>query len=101
MSDWASVRKLRLTGFPTGPLTAYADQKAVSFVLAQWGNLSVHHHETSKSWHGGRKQCETATALTTQCDLPQSHQLLPLRVGDGDLCRFPLRRQHRQGQWHV
>ena len=34
MSDWASVRKPRLMGFPTGPITAYAYQEAVSLVPA-------------------------------------------------------------------
>ena len=34
---------------------------------------------------------------SSQRDLPQSHQRLPLRMGRRDLCRLPLRRQHRQG----
>jgi hypothetical protein len=29
-----------------------------------WRAVSVYHHEASKSWHGGWKQCGTATALT-------------------------------------
>jgi len=31
-----------------------------------------------------------------QRDFPQGHQRLPLRVGGRDLCRLPLRRQHRE-----
>ena len=37
-------------------------------------------------------------ASAAQCDLPQSDQRVPLRVGGGNLCRLPLRRQHREGQ---
>jgi hypothetical protein len=39
LSDWTCVRKPRLTGFPTGHLTAYAYQEVVSLVLAQWGDV--------------------------------------------------------------
>jgi hypothetical protein len=31
-----------------------------------WRAVSVYHHEASKSWHGGWKQCGTATALTDE-----------------------------------
>src|SRR3984957_15596713 len=34
------------------------------FVGVYWRAVSVYHHEASKSWHGGWKQCGTATALT-------------------------------------
>ena len=37
-------------------------------------------------------------ASAAERDLPQGDQRIPLRVGGGNLCRLPLRRQHREGQ---
>src|ERR1700692_2991686 len=43
-------------------------------------------------------QQRVRTEPSSQRDLSQSHQWLPLRVGGRDLRRLPLRRQHRKGQ---
>jgi hypothetical protein len=51
-------------------------------------------HQPPRALH---QQCVRAEPAS-QCDLPQSHQWVPLRVGRRNLRRFPLRRQHRQSK---
>ena len=43
-------------------------------------------------------QCVGA-ASEAERDIPEGDQRVPLRVGSGNLCRLPFRRQHRQGKW--
>ncbi len=52
------------------------------------------HDQSGSALHEQRLRA----ASPTQRDLPQSDQRVPLRMGGGNLCGFPVRRQHREGK---
>ena len=63
-------------------------------MLANRAHLFVFMIKPSGAGHQQRLRAASAA----ERDLPQGDQRVPLRVGSGNLCRFPLCRQHGEGQ---